>query len=128
MEFLNSFVYVDTTAGEAGLTALFVILAAITLGLCIANFFVAVHKQNFTRYIIALAFFIAFGFNVRGVVHFYNSTPLIQRHEVLWRDTTQPFMIDPQQHMLVDQRGCIYVIQEIDPICTRGEYEQTTER
>lgn len=128
MEFLNSFVYVDTASSETGLTALFAILAAITFGLCTANFFVAVHKQSPTRYIIALVFLIALGFSAYGVVHFYNSTPLIRRHEVLWRDTTQPFMIDPQQHMLVDQRGCIYVIQEIDPICTRGEYEQTTER
>lgn len=128
MEFLNSFVCVDTAAGEAGLTALFVILAAITLGICIGNFFVAVHKQNPIRCIIALAFLIAFGFSAYGIVHFFNSTPLIRRHEVLWRDTTQPFMIDPQQYTLIDQRGHIYVIQEIDPICTRGEYEQTTER
>lgn len=122
MDILNTYLIVDESSGAMG--AIRFLTFPLTFGMIFALinmvFFLAEpkHKSSMCWSIVCLLVAIV---SAIGVYHYWRETPLLRRHEILWRDDSQAFQINPQKYKYIEQRGDIFVIEEVEPACTRGE-------
>lgn len=128
MDILNSCVIVDTSSEYVGTMILLIFPAAIGCGSFLYNILMAIFGKTKQNLLIALVCAIIAITSICGVIYCFNATPILLRHEVLWRDQTQPFQIDPQKYTFIEQRGDIIILEEIEAVCTRGEYNGAIER
>lgn len=101
--------------------AIWVVLAAVGIVGGLFALICAIAKPTKKQWCLTALLLIGGMASIFGADYCWDETPIMRYHEILYRGQDE-FRLIPDSYRFIARRGDIIVIEEIQPACTRGEY------